>query len=473
MRCQVCNAEWDDDAVFCEKCGARLSKDNSIASKLHLSKKGPAAAGAAQGVSGGFYSSTNKGKSTDANNSVVFDAKTTEEDVAHIVIDKSEITAKPEASSEAEADLSSVSSQSTVSPAPSVADEPVAETFDISSDSDVQDISEGMVDLSSGEAELDLSAEGELDLSADAESLDLTIEPEPQKPAVQPASVQPKPAAAAATAAAAGGIAAMIQKAMDNAGGSSEETETQIQEPETVSEAVSEPAPEASEPAAASADAVSESAPQAQTAADAGSGQEASEASGDEEEVDESEISGTFEYNAGLADKKLTVFAGCAFGSFACLLLAAVTDDLLRYLLAVLSAGCFGYAFYKTGETVRAVRNALIKGEGYFFVEYVNEIKKLMKAGIIPVVAGLVIALISVLPWFVTYDKYMLWMAFFVMTMGICIGGVCAARLLVVRNAFGILAQGQKTKQNYAEIINYSLCGAFVVAIVFYAVCLV
>ncbi len=464
MRCQVCNAELDDDVVFCEKCGARISKDNSIASKLHFSKNRPAADN--QNSSGGFYSSTNKGKSTDANNSVVFDAKTTEEDVAHIVIDKSEIPEKkPESVSDNEsavpADVSSPS------PAASVMDEVSEGSIDLTDSGDVE------IDLSAG-GELDLSSEGEIDLSSSVsaddsldlsvsasadDSLDLTAE---AKPAVS----QPEPVSQP-NAAPASGIAAMIQKAMDNAG----DTSSQVPESasaevvdlagENVSEPVSE-APEAVE--------VASSEP-AETTVPAASEQEQSSES--DEEADEMEISGTFEYNAGVADKKIVAFAAAAFGAIACLLLSVLVEDIARFMLCVLGAAAFGYAFYITPQVHRSVKNALIKGEGYFFIDYINEIKKQMKAGIIPVVAGLFIALLTLFPMFEGFEKYMFWLALFIMTMGICIGVGCAARLLVVRNVFNILAQGQKSKQNYSEYITYGVSALFVVSIVVYAVFLV
>lgn len=494
MRCQVCNAELDDDVVFCEKCGARISKDNSIASKLHFSKNRPAADN--QNSSGGFYSSTNKGKSTDANNSVVFDAKTTEEDVAHIVIDKSEI---PEKKPESASDNESVIAAAT---AASVSSSPVSSVKD--------DVSEGSIDLTdSGSGEFDLSAGGELDLSSEGEvdlsvssstddsldfsssastddsldfsssastddsldlsvnasaddSLDLTEEVKPAKPAVS----QPKPVSEP-NVAPASGIAAMIQKAMDNAG------DTSSQVPESASaevvdlagENVSEPVSEAPEAVEAA------SSEPAETTVPAASEQEQSSES--DEEADEMEISGTFEYNAGVADKKIVAFAAAAFGAIACLLLSVLVEDIARFMLCVLGAAAFGYAFYITPQVHRSVKNALIKGEGYFFIDYINEIKKQMKAGIIPVAAGLFIALLTLFPMFEGFEKYMFWLALFIMTMGICIGVGCAARLLVVRNVFNILAQGQKSKQNYSEYITYGVSGLFVVSIVVYAVFLV
>ncbi|WP_294495392.1 zinc-ribbon domain-containing protein [uncultured Ruminobacter sp.] len=482
MRCQVCNAELDDDVVFCEKCGARISKDNSIASKLHFSKNRPAADN--QNSSGGFYSSTNKGKSTDANNSVVFDAKTTEEDVAHIVIDKSEI---PEKKPESASDNESVIAAAT---AASVSSSPVSSVKD--------DVSEGSIDLTdSGSGEFDLSAGGELDLSSESEvdlsvssstddsldfsssastddsldlsvnasaddSLDLTEEVKPAKPAVS----QPKPVSEP-NVAPASGIAAMIQKAMDNAG------DTSSQVPESASaevvdlagENVSEPVSEAPEAVEAA------SSEPAETTVPAASEQEQSSES--DEEADEMEISGTFEYNAGVADKKIVAFAAAAFGAIACLLLSVLVEDIARFMLCVLGAAAFGYAFYITPQVHRSVKNALIKGEGYFFIDYINEIKKQMKAGIIPVAAGLFIALLTLFPMFEGFEKYMFWLALFIMTMGICIGVGCAARLLVVRNVFNILAQGQKSKQNYSEYITYGVSGLFVVSIVVYAVFLV
>jgi hypothetical protein len=464
MRCQVCNAELDDDVVFCEKCGARISKDNSIASKLHFSKNRPAADN--QNSSGGFYSSTNKGKSTDANNSVVFDAKTTEEDVAHIVIDKSEIPEKkPESVSDNEsavpADVSSPS------PAASVMDEVSEGSIDLTDSGDVE------IDLSAG-GELDLSSEGEIDLSSSVsaddsldlsvnasadDSLDLTAE-------AKPAASQPEPVSQP-NAAPASGIAAMIQKAMDNAGDTSsqvpESASTEVVDlaGENVSEPVSE-APEAVEAA---------SSEPAETTVPAASEQEQSSES--DEEADEMEISGTFEYNAGVADKKIVAFAAAAFGAIACLLLSVLVEDIARFMLCVLGAAAFGYAFYITPQVHRSVKNALIKGEGYFFIDYINEIKKQMKAGIIPVVAGLFIALLTLFPMFEGFEKYVFWLALFIMTMGVCIGVGCAARLLVVRNVFNILAQGQKSKQNYSEYITYGVCGLFVVSIVVYAVFLV
>jgi len=461
MRCQVCNAELDDDVVFCEKCGARISKDNSIASKLHFSKNRPAADN--QNSSGGFYSSTNKGKSTDANNSVVFDAKTTEEDVAHIVIDKSEIPEKkPESVSDNEsavpADVSSPS------PAASVMDEVSEGSIDLTDSGDVE------IDLSAG-GELDLSSEGEIDLSSSVsaddsldlsvnasadDSLDLTAE-------AKPAASQPEPVSQP-NAAPASGIAAMIQKAMDNAG------DTSSQVPESASaevvdlagENVSEPVSEAPEAVEAA------SSEPAETTVPAASEQEQSSES--DEEADEMEISGTFEYNAGVADKKIVAFAAAAFGAIACLLLSVLVEDIARFMLCVLGAAAFGYAFYITPQVHRSVKNALIKGEGYFFIDYINEIKKQMKAGIIPVVAGLFIALLTLFPMFEGFEKYVFWLALFIMTMGVCIGVGCAARLLVVRNVFNILAQGQKSKQNYSEYITYGVCGLFVVSIVVYAV---
>lgn len=464
MRCQVCNAELDDDVVFCEKCGARISKDNSIASKLHFSKNRPAADN--QNSSGGFYSSTNKGKSTDANNSVVFDAKTTEEDVAHIVIDKSEIPEKkPESVSDNEsavpADVSSPS------PAATVMDEVSEGSIDLTDSGDVE------IDLSAG-GELDLSSEGEIDLSSSVsaddsldlsvsasadDSLDLTAE-------AKPAASQPEPVSQP-NAAPASGIAAMIQKAMDNAG------DTSSQVPESASaevvdlagENVSEPVSEAPEAVEAA------SSEPAETTVPAASEQEQSSES--DEEADEMEISGTFEYNAGVADKKIVAFAAAAFGAIACLLLSVLVEDIARFMLCVLGAAAFGYAFYITPQVHRSVKNALIKGEGYFFIDYINEIKKQMKAGIIPVVAGLFIALLTLFPMFEGFEKYMFWLALFIMTMGVCIGVGCAARLLVVRNVFNILAQGQKSKQNYSEYITYGVCGLFVVSIVVYAVFLV
>lgn len=464
MRCQVCNAELDDDVVFCEKCGARISKDNSIASKLHFSKNRPAADN--QNSSGGFYSSTNKGKSTDANNSVVFDAKTTEEDVAHIVIDKSEIPEKkPESVSDNEsavpADVSSPS------PAATVMDEVSEGSIDLTDSGDVE------IDLSAG-GELDLSSEGEIDLSSSVsaddsldlsvnasadDSLDLTAE-------AKPAASQPEPVSQP-NAAPASGIAAMIQKAMDNAG------DTSSQVPESASaevvdlagENVSEPVSEAPEAVEAA------SSEPAETTVPAASEQEQSSES--DEEADEMEISGTFEYNAGVADKKIVAFAAAAFGAIACLLLSVLVEDIARFMLCVLGAAAFGYAFYITPQVHRSVKNALIKGEGYFFIDYINEIKKQMKAGIIPVVAGLFIALLTLFPMFEGFEKYVFWLALFIMTMGICIGVGCAARLLVVRNVFNILAQGQKSKQNYSEYITYGVSGLFVVSIVVYAVFLV
>lgn len=464
MRCQVCNAELDDDVVFCEKCGARISKDNSIASKLHFSKNRPAADN--QNSSGGFYSSTNKGKSTDANNSVVFDAKTTEEDVAHIVIDKSEIPEKkPESVSDNEsavpADVSSPS------PAASVMDEVSEGSIDLTDSGDVE------IDLSAG-GELDLSSEGEIDLSSSVsadDSLDLSVSASADDSIdltaeAKPAASQPKPVSEP-NVAPASGIAAMIQKAMDNAG------DTSSQVPESASaevvdlagENVSEPVSEAPEAVEAA------SSEPAETTVPAASEQEQSSES--DEEADEMEISGTFEYNAGVADKKIVAFAAAAFGAIACLLLSVLVEDIARFMLCVLGAAAFGYAFYITPQVHRSVKNALIKGEGYFFIDYINEIKKQMKAGIIPVAAGLFIALLTLFPMFEGFEKYMFWLALFIMTMGICIGVGCAARLLVVRNVFNILAQGQKSKQNYSEYITYGVSGLFVISIVVYAVFLV
>ncbi len=483
MRCQVCNAELDDDVVFCEKCGARISKDNSIASKLHFSKNKPAADN--QNSSGGFYSSTNKGKSTDANNSVVFDAKIKDEDVAHIVIDKSEI---PEKKQESASDNESVIAATTVA---SSSSSPVSSVKD--------DVSEGSIDLTdSGSGEFDLSAGGELDLSSEGEidlsvssstddsldfsssastddSLDLSVNAsaddsldltEETKPAVsQP---QPKPVSQSG-AAPASGIAAMIQKAMDNAG------DTSSQESEPASAEVVDLAGEnVSEPVSAASEAkeTAPSEPAATAVAPAESEQDQT-SEYDDADGDEAEISGTFEYNAGVADKKIISFAAAAFGAIACLLLCVLVEDAARFLLCVLGAAAFGYAFYITSQVHRAVKNALIKGEGFFFIDYINEIQKQMKAGIIPVIAGLFIALLTLLPMFEGFEKYVFWLALFIMTMGICIGVGCAARLLVVRNVFNILAQGQKSKQNYSEYITYGVCGLFVVSIVVYAVFLV
>lgn len=495
MRCQVCNAELDDDVVFCEKCGARISKDNSIASKLHFSKNKPAADN--QNSSGGFYSSTNKGKSTDANNSVVFDAKIKDEDVAHIVIDKSEIPEKkPESASDNESVIAAATAaSSSSSPVSSVKD-------DVSEGSiDLTDSGSGEFDLSAG-GELDLSSEGEIDLSVSSstddsldfsssastddsldisssastdDSLDLSVNAsaddsldltEETKPAVsQP---QPKPVSQSG-AAPASGIAAMIQKAMDNAGDtSSQESEPASAEVvDLAGENVSEPVSAASE---AKETALSE--PAATAVAPAESEQDQT-SEYDDADGDEAEISGTFEYNAGVADKKIISFAAAAFGAIACLLLCVLVEDAARFLLCVLGAAAFGYAFYITSQVHRAVKNALIKGEGFFFIDYINEIQKQMKAGIIPVVAGLFIALLTLLPMFEGFEKYVFWLALFIMTMGICIGVGCAARLLVVRNVFNILAQGQKSKQNYSEYITYGVCGLFVVSIVVYAVFLV
>ena len=495
MRCQVCNAEWDDDVVFCEKCGARISKDNSIASKLHFSKNKPAADN--QNSSGGFYSSTNKGKSTDANNSVVFDAKIKDEDVAHIVIDKSEIPEKkPESASDNESVIAAATAaSSSSSPVSSVKD-------DVSEGSiDLTDSGSGEFDLSAG-GELDLSSEGEIDLSVSSstddsldfsssastddsldfsssastdDSLDLSVNAsaddsldltEETKPAVsQP---QPKPVSQSG-AAPASGIAAMIQKAMDNAG------DTSSQESEPASAEVVDLAGEnVSEPVSAASEAkeTAPSEPAATAVAPAESEQDQT-SEYDDADGDEAEISGTFEYNAGVADKKIISFAAAAFGAIACLLLCVLVEDAARFLLCVLGAAAFGYAFYITSQVHRAVKNALIKGEGFFFIDYINEIQKQMKAGIIPVIAGLFIALLTLLPMFEGFEKYVFWLALFIMTMGICIGVGCAARLLVVRNVFNILAQGQKSKQNYSEYITYGVCGLFVVSIVVYAVFLV
>ncbi|MBP3749486.1 MAG: zinc-ribbon domain-containing protein [Ruminobacter sp.] len=493
MRCQVCNAELDDDVVFCEKCGARISKDNSIASKLHFSKNKPAADN--QNSSGGFYSSTNKGKSTDANNSVVFDAKIKDEDVAHIVIDKSEI---PEKKPESASDNESVIAAATAAPSSS---SPVSSVKD--------DVSEGSIDLTdSGSGEFDLSAGGELDLSSEGEidlsvssstddsldfsssastddsldfsssastddSLDLSVNAsaddsldltEETKPAVsQP---QPKPVSQSG-AAPASGIAAMIQKAMDNAG------DTSSQESEPASAEVVDLAGEnVSEPVSAASEA-KETAPSEPAATAVAPAESEQDQTSEYDDADEAEISGTFEYNAGVADKKIISFAAAAFGAIACLLLCVLVEDAARFLLCVLGAAAFGYAFYITSQVHRSVKNALIKGEGFFFIDYINEIQKQMKAGIIPVIAGLFIALLTLLPMFEGFEKYVFWLALFIMTMGICIGVGCAARLLVVRNVFNILAQGQKSKQNYSEYITYGVCGLFVVSIVVYAVFLV
>lgn len=493
MRCQVCNAEWDDDVVFCEKCGARISKDNSIASKLHFSKNKPAADN--QNSSGGFYSSTNKGKSTDANNSVVFDAKIKDEDVAHIVIDKSEIPEKkPESASDNESVIAAATAAtSSSSPVSSVKD-------DVSEGSiDLTDSGSGEFDLSAG-GELDLSSEGEIDLSVSSstddsldfsssastddsldfsssastdDSLDLSVNAsaddsldltEETKPAVsQP---QPKPVSQSG-AAPASGIAAMIQKAMDNAG------DTSSQESEPASAEVVDLAGEnVSEPVSAASEA-KETAPSEPAATAVAPAESEQDQTSEYDDADEAEISGTFEYNAGVADKKIISFAAAAFGAIACLLLCVLVEDAARFLLCVLGAAAFGYAFYITSQVHRAVKNALIKGEGFFFIDYINEIQKQMKAGIIPVIAGLFIALLTLLPMFEGFEKYVFWLALFIMTMGICIGVGCAARLLVVRNVFNILAQGQKSKQNYSEYITYGVCGLFVVSIVVYAVFLV
>ena len=493
MRCQVCNAEWDDDVVFCEKCGARISKDNSIASKLHFSKNKPAADN--QNSSGGFYSSTNKGKSTDANNSVVFDAKIKDEDVAHIVIDKSEIPEKkPESASDNESVIAAATAAtSSSSPISSVKD-------DVSEGSiDLTDSGSGEFDLPAG-GELDLSSEGEIDLSVSSstddsldfsssastddsldfsssastdDSLDLSVNAsaddsldltEETKPAVsQP---QPKPVSQSG-AAPASGIAAMIQKAMDNAG------DTSSQESEPASAEVVDLAGEnVSEPVSAASEA-KETAPSEPAATAVAPAESEQDQTSEYDDADEAEISGTFEYNAGVADKKIISFAAAAFGAIACLLLCVLVEDAARFLLCVLGAAAFGYAFYITSQVHRAVKNALIKGEGFFFIDYINEIQKQMKAGIIPVIAGLFIALLTLLPMFEGFEKYVFWLALFIMTMGICIGVGCAARLLVVRNVFNILAQGQKSKQNYSEYITYGVCGLFVVSIVVYAVFLV
>lgn len=493
MRCQVCNAEWDDDVVFCEKCGARISKDNSIASKLHFSKNKPAADN--QNSSGGFYSSTNKGKSTDANNSVVFDAKIKDEDVAHIVIDKSEIPEKkPESASDNESVIAAATAaSSSSSPVSSVKD-------DVSEGSiDLTDSGSGEFDLSAG-GELDLSSEGEIDLSVSSstddsldfsssastddsldfsssasadDSLDLSVNAsaddsldltEETKPAVsQP---QPKPVSQSG-ATPASGIAAMIQKAMDNAG----DTSSQESEPASA-EVVDLAGKNVSEPVSAASEA-KETAPSEPAATAVAPAESEQDQTSEYDDADEAEISGTFEYNAGVADKKIISFAAAAFGAIACLLLCVLVEDAARFLLCVLGAAAFGYAFYITSLVHRSVKNALIKGEGFFFIDYINEIQKQMKAGIIPVIAGLFIALLTLLPMFEGFEKYVFWLALFIMTMGICIGVGCAARLLVVRNVFNILAQGQKSKQNYSEYITYGVCGLFVVSIVVYAVFLV
>ena len=446
---------------------------------------------------------------TDANNSVVFDAKIKDEDVAHIVIDKSEIPEKkPESASDNESVIAAATAaSSSSSPVSSVKD-------DVSEGSiDLTDSGSGEFDLSAG-GELDLSSEGEIDLSVSSstddsldfsssastddsldfsssastddsldfsssastdDSLDLSVNAsaddsldltEETKPAVSQPQQKPVSQSGAAPAS---GIAAMIQKAMDNAGDtSSQESEPASAEVvDLAGENVSEPVSVASE-----AKETAPSEPAATAVAPAESEQDHT-SEYDDADADEAEISGTFEYNAGVADKKIISFAAAAFGAIACLLLCVLVEDAARFLLCVLGAAAFGYAFYITSQVHRAVKNALIKGEGFFFIDYINEIQKQMKAGIIPVIAGLFIALLTLLPMFEGFEKYVFWLALFIMTMGICIGVGCAARLLVVRNVFNILAQGQKSKQNYSEYITYGVCGLFVVSIVVYAVFLV
>lgn len=310
MRCQECNAELDDDVLFCEKCGARISKDNSIASKLHFSKNRPAAA--AEGTSGGFYSSTNKGKSTDANNSVVFDAKTIEDDVANIVIDKSE----------------PVQTQQT----------------------------------SMTEEKADTTAKGTEDQ----------------------------------------------QKKEENAG------------------------------------------------------------NGENNEGDD-DIAGTFTYLAGAAERQINAFLGCAAGALVLLVLAVVTTD----FMAILGAGCFGYAFYVTPKVIEATVNALVKGEGYYFIEYVNEISKYMKTAVIPVGAGMALLLVAMILGWCDHDygaKYVTLLSMFAMAGGFAVSGVCAARFAVTNKIFDELASGNKPKKNYSDVINYVAAGVVFVIVILSAV---
>lgn len=435
MRCQECNAELDDDVLFCEKCGARISKDNSIASKLHFSKNRPAAA--AEGTSGGFYSSTNKGKSTDANNSVVFDAKTIEDDVANIVIDKSEPVQTQQAPV-----VDDISAEAEEAPAVQSSDSEI--TLDLSGEnSGTED--PVTVDLS---ADTSVTADDTLDFSAETSSAEELITPE----------VQVNSSSATAET---GGIAAMIQKAMSNAGtdGASSESPDAVQET----------------PDHGNVQQTSMTEEKADTTAKGTEDQQKKEenaGNGENNEGDD-DIAGTFTYLAGAAERQINAFLGCAVGALVLLVLAVVTTDFIKVLMALLGAGCFGYAFYVTPKVIEATVNALVKGEGYYFIEYVNEISKYMKTAVIPVGAGMALLLVAMILGWCDHDygaKYVTLLSMFAMAGGFAVSGVCAARFAVTNKIFDELASGNKPKKNYSDVINYVAAGVVFVIVILSAV---
>jgi len=439
MRCQECNAELDDDVLFCEKCGARISKDNSIASKLHFSKNRPAAA--AEGTSGGFYSSTNKGKSTDANNSVVFDAKTIEDDVANIVIDKSEPVQTQQAPV-----VDDISAEAEEAPAVQSSDSEI--TLDLSGEnSGTED--PVTVDLS---ADTSVTADDTLDFSAETSSAEELITPE----------VQVNSSSATAET---GGIAAMIQKAMSNAGtdGASSEPVEAVQE---------SPVPDDAQQTSVAEEMADISAQETENQPEEQPKTEENESGAGNNEGDD-DIAGTFTYLAGAAERQINAFLGCAVGALVLLVLAVVTTDFIKVLMALLGAGCFGYAFYVTPKVIEATVNALVKGEGYYFIEYVNEISKYMKTAVIPVGAGMALLLVAMILRWCDHDygaKYVTLLSMFAMAGGFAVSGVCAARFAVTNKIFDELASGNKPKKNYSDVINYVAAGVVFVIVILSAV---
>lgn len=445
MRCQECNAELDDDVLFCEKCGARISKDNSIASKLHFSKNRPAAA--AEGTSGGFYSSTNKGKSTDANNSVVFDAKTIEYDVANIVIDKSEPVPTQQAPV-----VDDISVEAEEAPAVQSSDSEI--TLDLSGENSgtEEPVTE---DLS---ADTSVTADDTLDFFAENSSAEELITPEVQVNSATSSF-------SSSSQAGAGGIAAMIQKAMNNAGtdGASSEPVEAVQE---------SPVPDDAQQTSVAEEMADIPAQETENQPEERPKTEENESGAENNEGDD-DIAGTFTYLAGAAERQINAFLGCAAGALVLLVLAVVTTDFIKVLMAILGAGCFGYAFYVTPKVIEATVNALVKGEGYYFIEYVNEISKYMKTAVIPVGAGMALLLVAMILGWCDHDygaKYVTLLSMFAMAGGFAVSGVCAARFAVTNKIFEELASGNKPKKNYSDVINYVAAGVVFVIVILSAV---
>lgn len=454
MNSRATDAESAEMAAVAAGFYSNTGKSDAISNGMN-SRSADAESPEVVAAAAGFYSSANKGKTTDANNSVVFDAKIDDDELSQISIDKTVLDVKEVTDiapdlyhgkldvpdEELEQEDESKYAADLVTGEVKVSEEEQAQ--------ENEEESKYAADLVSGPLNVpdeELAQEDESKYAADLVTGKLDI---PDEELAQEDESQ---------------YAAQLNTDEIKDDENSEESELDKKIQEDTSKAVGEGTAEQKKTDDKKSSAEKVNLIQVLI----NFFREITSENVEEEEIEADDVQGNFEYLSGSAENEMNGYLPLCFAPMASLFLLGFVEGLVQVIIELAGFGALIGAFVKTPKMRMKIAQAFAKTDVFTFTRYVSEIKKQMSSALLFSAIGLVIMICSLVDDGGQVQNLVLLLGILISSLGYCLAVNSGVRCMIVKDAFAKIREEKRPKKTYTDQVNIGCFALCIVALLIF-----